>query len=142
MGLLNFILPNKSKFDLATNVLMAEYNLSKVSGNTTKAAMYDIISNLIIGFRLDTQEKAYARFLSESRLVQLALLANGFSNTNVAPMLQGEFWTHIRNPFLPNIYDSNSIDAVRSRIFKTHGEDIEISDDPITSEELSLLFSR
>ena len=79
-------------------------------------------------------------FLGEPRKIQLNTLSLAYRNINIAPLLNGEYWRYIKNPFLPTIYDDSIFAAVNSRIIKQYGIEIYIPDEPITSAELASIF--
>lgn len=142
MGLLDLVFPGKTKFGVAANILAAHYTINEVSPKIIKMALHDIVDKLWKGYNQKSPENAYMMFLSLTRNEQLNLFAHAFNNVNIAPMLNGEFWTIVKNPLLPSIYDKLSMEVVRSRFVKMYGEDIDVPQEPFTSEELGFLLDK
>ena len=140
MGLLDLILPGKTKFGIAANILAAHYTFMNISPKIIQMALHDIVEQLWKGYSHSTPEEAYIHFLKEPRNVQLNIFAHAFNNINIAPMLKGEHWTIVRNPLLPTIYDKTFLDVVRGRFYKMYGEYIDIPNEPLTSEDFGLLL--
>lgn len=140
MGLLDLVFPGKTKMEVAANIINAFYNLNNLPPEINKKAFHDIIDKLQRGFNQKTPEDAYLMFLEESRKTQLNILALAYNNINIAPLLNGEYWRYIKNPFIPSIYDENIFDSVKRRINKQYGITINIPNESISSEELFDLF--
>jgi hypothetical protein len=141
MGLLDFVFPGKTKMEVAANIINANYNLNNLPPEINKKALHDVIQKLFQGFNQETPENAYAMFLGEPSKIQLNTLSLAYQNINIAPLLNGEYWRWVKNPFLPTIYDDSIFEAVKSRMSKQYGINLEIPREPITSHELSEIFS-
>lgn len=140
MGLLDLVFPGKTKMEVAANIINAEYNLRNLPPKINKKAFHDIIDKLHHGFNQKTPEDAYSMFLGEPRKVQLNTLSLAYRNINIAPLLNGEYWRYVKNPFLPTIYDDSIFSAVKARIIKQYGIEIDMPDEPITNAELFSIF--
>jgi len=140
MGLLDLVFPGKTKMEVAANIVNANYNLNNLPPEINKKALHDVVQKLFQGFNQETPEDAYAMFLGEPRTIQLNILSLAYQNINIAPLLNGEYWRWVKNPFLPTIYDNSILEAVTSRMKKQYGMNIEIPSAPITSNELSEIF--
>ena len=140
MGLLDLVFPGKTKMEVAANIINADYNLKNLPPEINKKAFHDIIEKLHHGFNQKTPEDAYSMFLGEPRKIQLNILSLAYQNINIAPLLNGEYWRYVKNPFLPTIYDESIFEAVTSRMSKQYGITINIPGEPITSDEQFNVF--
>jgi hypothetical protein len=140
MGLLDLVFPGKTKMEVAANIINANYNLTNLPPEINKKALHDVIQKLYQGFNQKTPEDAYAMFLGEPRTIQLNILSLAYQNINIAPLLNGEYWRWVKNPFLPTIYDDSILNAVTSRMKKQYGMNLQIPNTPITSNELADIF--
>jgi hypothetical protein len=140
MGLLDLVFPGKTKMEVAANIVNANYNLNNLPPEINKKALHDVIQKLHQGFNQETPEDAYAMFLGEPRIIQLNILSLAYQNINIAPLLNGEYWRWVKNPFLPTIYDDSILEAVTSRMKKQYGMNLQIPSTPITSNELAEIF--
>lgn len=141
MGLLDLVFPGKTKMEVAANIVNANYNLNNLPPEINKKALHDVIQKLYQGFNQETPEDAYAMFLGEPRTIQLNILSLAYQNINIAPLLNGEYWRWVKNPFLPTIYDDSILEAVTSRMKKQYGMNLQIPSTPITSNELTDIFN-
>jgi hypothetical protein len=140
MGLLDIVFPGKTKLGVAANILAAKYTLEGVSPKIVGDALHDIVDKLWRGYNQGSPEEAYLYFMDKPRNVQLNLFAQAFDNINIAPLLKGEYWTRVRNPLLPTIYDDSFLTIVSGRFYKMYGEDIHVPNEPFTPEELEVLL--
>lgn len=141
MGILDLVFPGKTKFGVAANVFSAHHMIPKISPEIVKQALHDIVERLVDGYASRTPEEAYFTFLDCDRRTQLNIFAQAFDNINISPLLNGEYWTRVRNPMLPTIYDDNAFAAVHGRFFKMYGLRIHLPENPFSSEELSQILS-
>lgn len=140
MGLLDLVFPGKTKMEVSANIINAAYNLEHLPPDINRRAFNDIIEKLQHGFNQKDHEEAYLMFLGESRKIQLNILALAYNNINIAPLINGEYWRYVKNPFLPTIYDDAIFDAVSSRIRKQYGITVIIPNKPISGDELYNIF--
>ncbi len=140
MGLLDLVFPGKTKMEVAANIINADYNLHNLPPEINKNAFHDIVDKLQHGFNQKTHEDAYLMFLGEHKKIQLNILALAYSNINIAPLLKGEYWRYVKNPFLPTIYDEMIFESVKRRIEKQYGIAIDIPDEPLSGDELFEIF--
>ena len=115
-------------------------NLHNLPPEINKKAVHDIVDKLQSGFNQKTHEDAYFMFLGEPRRIQLNILALAYNNINIAPLLKGEYWRYVKNPFLPTIYNETIFESVKSRIEKQYGIAADIPDEPFSGDELFEIF--
>lgn len=124
------LLPNPFELNTATNALLAEHLLQFVElvpENTFAAELRDRV--IVVWRRVSGQEdlppdRAAREFNSSQRIVQLNILAVALQSLKHTPMLRGEQWCKIRDPF--KIPSEQHIEAVRGRIAAKHGVRIEL----------------
>jgi hypothetical protein len=140
MGFLDLVFPGKTKMEVAANIINANYNLHNLPPDINKSAFHDIIDKLQRGYNQKTPEDAYFMFLGEPRMIQLNILALAYNNINIAPLLKGEYWRYIKNPFLPTIYSEMIFESVKNRIKKQYRVSIVIPIEPFSINELYEIF--
>jgi hypothetical protein len=140
MGLLDLVFPGKTKMEVAANIINAEYNLCNIHPHLTIKAFKDVTDKLWKGYNRDSPEDAFSYFLEMPRNLQLNILALAYNNTSTAPLINGEYWTYVKNPILPQIYDQKILFTVYRRIQKQYDVDIEMSSHSITKGDLEMLF--
>ncbi len=132
MGFLSSLFKGNKGFAAATNALLAEHMLPTLSSDQ-KDQVRAQISHIFRagGFPNITDDFIYTQFHSESRVVQLNLVALALNDLGIEPPYKGEFWHEVRNPFRPDIYDSNDIAAVQARLSNQHGVHFQLAREPM-----------
>ena len=137
IGLIIFIwlvkksLPSPKVLNAATNALLAEHSISLIELVGENPYVKDLKSGIVnawrhSGFPNMKEEDIYEQFNHCTRFQQLNILAMAFNELNHDPMLPGEFWQFVKNPFLPDLDDEHHLKSVAARLKSKHGVDIQI----------------
>jgi len=132
-------LPGKKKYDAATNALLVEHALGSIEfipenpfAQQLKAAIVQVQRYAL--HRNVPEQKVYSDFNSYTRFQQLNIIAMAFNEVGIEPVLHGEYWQPVKNPFLPNLDSPSHIRAVAERLARKHGTRIEIGTEPMNIE--------
>ncbi len=125
------LLPSPKILGAVTNALLAEHYLSLVELVGENPYVNELKSGIVkawrhSGFPNMEEEDIYTKFNRCTRFEQLNILAMAFNELDDEPMLAGEFWHSVKNPFLPRLDDEQHLKAVRDRLKANHGVDIHI----------------
>lgn len=140
IGLVIFIwllkksLPSPKVLNASTNALLAEHSISLIELVGENPYVKDLKSGIISawrhsGFPNMKEEDIYEQFNHCTRFQQLNILAMAFNELNQDPMLPGEFWQTVKNPFLPGLDEKQHLQSVAARLKSKHGVDIRIPDE-------------
>jgi len=132
------LLPNKKKLAAATNALLAEYDIGLIElipANPFAQELKNAIATVwqVSGFPSTSREEALRDFDSRSRFIQLNIIAMALETMGHQPMLPGEAWQYVRNPFVGGLEDPRYVDLAAGMIKKDHGVDIQISNESLNT---------
>ena len=123
--------PSPKVLNAATNALLAEHYISLVELVGENPYVNELKSGVVkawrhSGFPNMKEEDIYEQFNHSTRFQQLNILAMACNELNQDPMLPGEFWQSVKNPFLPELDDKHHLKSVAARLKSKHGVDIQI----------------
>jgi hypothetical protein len=117
------------------NALLAEHFITSEDISTNKVLSLDIRNSIIEIMRLGgfpnmPEEEVARQFNSESRFHQLCLIAIALEAQNYPPLVDGEVWHDVNNPFL--ISENNKqIEPTAYRFKSKVGKLIDINRPPL-----------
>lgn len=121
MGFLKSLFRGTKGFATATNAILAEYMLPTLETDVKDQVRAQITHIFRAGgFPNLTDDFIYTKFNSESRPVQLNLIALALNDLGIQPPFEWESWHEVRNPFRRDIYDDADIEAVQARLSHQH----------------------
>jgi len=128
------MLPSPKILNAVTNALLAEHSLSLIELVGENPYVNELKSGIVSawrhsGFPNMKEEDIYEQFNHCTRFQQLNILAMAFNELNQDPMLPGEFWQSVKNPFLPELNDEHHLKSVAARLKSKHGVDIQIPEE-------------
>ena len=114
----------------ALNALLAEHALSLIELVPENSFALRLREGIIAAGRVGShttfdQDAWIQGFNYESRIVQLNLVAFGLSELGMQPMLAGEYWRPVRNPFVLRNVEAK-IPKATKYIRSAHGESISL----------------
>jgi len=137
MGFFTTLFRGTKGFAAATNALLAEVTLPTLGANQRSRLRVQILHVLRSGGMTSRADEQLLEFFNnQPRLVQLNLVAIACADLNIPPIVFGEIWHEVRNPFLPQIYDEADLMAVSHRILNQRRVKITIRTEPIELSEL------
>jgi len=132
MGFLSSLLKGNKGLATATNALLAEHMLPKLT-EAEKNRVRGQIAHIFRagGFPNISDDFIYTKFNSQPRAVQLNLVALALNDLGISPPFKGEFWQVVRNPFRPDIYDEGDFAAVQARLHNQHHVHFQLEKEPL-----------
>jgi len=129
--------------DSVWNALLAEHvlgHIELVPDNPVAKKLADALAEVWrnSGFPNITTKAVRDSFNGHTRFEQLNLVAMAMDRIGIKPMLDGEHWRSVSNPFMPLSDNEDLIPYVAGQVRSKHGVSVRLGDTPLSIHEWGL----